>query len=71
LVCGSAAATSTASEIARPSEPGESGCSASTLRPAAVSSDSDGWIVPPKVSIIIERYGFGSYEKVHIVRLAG
>jgi hypothetical protein len=62
LVVGSWAATSTASLIAMPSEPVESGCSASTARPAAVSSDGLGCTVPPKVSIIILRYGFWSYD---------
>ena len=34
------AAISTASEIAMPSEPGESGCAARMARPAAVNSDA-------------------------------
>ena len=62
FVSGSAAATSTASLIAMPSEPGESGCAARIARPAAVRSDGLGWMVPPNVSIIIRRYGFWSYD---------
>ena len=52
---GSWAATSTASLIAMPSDPVESGCSARIARPASVRSEGLGWTVPPKVSIIIRR----------------
>ncbi|OPZ47551.1 MAG: hypothetical protein BWY91_03325 [bacterium ADurb.BinA028] len=54
------AAISTASEIAMPSDPGESGCAARMARPAAVNSDGDGWTVPPNVSIMSRRYGLES-----------
>ena len=57
---GSWAATSTASLIAIPSDPGESGCSARMVRPAWVSSDGLGCTVPPKISIMTRRYGFWS-----------
>ena len=50
-------ATSTASEIAIPSEP--VGCSR-LARPAFVSSDGERWTVAPQVSIIERRYGFWS-----------
>jgi hypothetical protein len=62
LVSEFCAATSTASEMAMPSEPGELGSLASTARPAAVRSDGEGWITPPNVSIMIFRYGFWSYD---------
>jgi hypothetical protein len=55
LVVSSCAATSTASLMAIPSDPGESGCFARIARPASVSSEGLGWIVPPNVSIIIRR----------------
>ncbi len=56
------AASSTASEIAMPRLPVESGCSARTLRPAAVSSDGLGTTVAPHTCIIERRNGFCSYE---------
>ena len=42
FTAGSLAATSTASEIAMPSEPGLSGCSLRMARPESVSVDGDG-----------------------------
>ncbi len=60
LVCGSPAATSTASLIAMPRLPGESGAASRILRPDAVRGDGLGWTVAPKVSIIRRRYGFWS-----------
>ena len=62
LVSSACAATSTASEIAMPSEPGWSGSSSSWARPAAVSGDGERCTVPPNVSIIRRRYGFWSYD---------
>ena len=56
------AASSTASEIAIPRLPGESGSSSSTARPAFVSSEGLGTTVAPQVCIMIRRYGFWSYE---------
>jgi hypothetical protein len=61
-VSGSAAAISTASLIAMPRLPGESGWSASTARPDAVRSDGLGCTLAPYVSIIRRRYGFWSYD---------
>jgi hypothetical protein len=49
------AARSTASEIARPSEPSDSGSLSSAARPAFVMLDGLEWTVPPKVSIITRR----------------
>ena len=54
------AAASTASEIAMPSDPGESGSSASTDSPAWVARDGDGCTVAPQVCIIVRRCGFWS-----------
>jgi hypothetical protein len=56
------AASSTASEIAIPRLPGESGCSARIARPAFVSSDGLATTSAPQVWIIERRYGFCSYE---------
>jgi hypothetical protein len=50
-VSGEVAATSTASEMAMPSEPGESGSEARTARPALVSCDGEGITLEPQVSI--------------------
>ena len=62
MAVGSWAATSTASLIASPSEPGESGSLASIARPASVRSEGLGCTVPPNVSIMILRYGLASYD---------
>jgi hypothetical protein len=62
LVLGSFAAVSTASEIAIPSEPGESGFSARIAFPESVSLDGDGITRAPHVSIITRRPGFWSYD---------
>ena len=59
---GSCAAISTASLIAMPRLPVESGSCSRMVRPAFVRSLGLGWTVPPKVSIIIRRYGFWSYD---------
>ena len=56
------AACSTASEIAMPRLPVESGCSARIARPEAVSSDGLGTQRAPNASISARRYGFWSYE---------
>ena len=56
------AACSTASLMAMPSEPEESGCSARMARPALVSSDGLATQLPPQVSIIRRRYGLLSYD---------
>ena len=56
------AARSTASEIARPSEPSESGSTSSAARPAFVIDEGLEWTVAPNVSIITRRYGFCRYE---------
>jgi hypothetical protein len=61
-VSGRPAASSTASEIAIPRLPGESGFSASTARPDAVSVDGLGTISAPHAWIIERRLGFCSYE---------
>src|SRR5262249_33101574 len=63
------AASSTASEIAIPSEPGESGCSASTLRPAWVSSDGEATHSAPQVAMSERRNGFCSYETLTMYTL--
>ena len=52
------AATSTASLMAIPSEPVESGSSARIVRPAFVSGDGEGTTDAPKAWIIERRYGF-------------
>ena len=54
------AASSTASEIAIPRLPGESGCSASTALPDCVSSDGLGTIVAPQAWMSERRNGFWS-----------
>ena len=54
------AASSTASEIAIPRLPVESGRSASTARPEAVSSDGLATQRAPNDSISARRYGFCS-----------
>ena len=56
------AASSTASEIAIPRLPGESGCSARIARPDCVSSDGLATIVAPQAWISERRNGFCSYE---------
>src|SRR5919109_3452312 len=56
------AATSTASEMAIPSEPGDSGSFSSTARPEFVLSEGLGVTVAPKACIMLRRYGFWSYE---------
>ncbi len=56
------AASSTASEIAIPRLPGESGCSSSTARPDCVSSEGLATISAPQVWISERRNGFWSYE---------
>src|SRR5205807_3235864 len=56
------AASSTASEIAIPRLPGESGSSFNMPRPALVRLVGDGYTVAPHVSIIARRYGFCSYD---------
>ena len=60
LVSSRVAASSTASEMARPSDPVESGFSSSAFRPAFVSIDGEPTTVLPQVSIIARRYGFVS-----------
>jgi hypothetical protein len=54
------AASSTASEIAMPRLPGESGSRWSMARPELVSGDGLGTTLAPHVSIITRRYGFWS-----------
>ena len=56
------AATSTASLIAMPSDPVESGWASRIALPAWVVGDGDGITSAPKVSMKIRRYGFCSYE---------
>ena len=53
-------ARSTASEMAVPSEPVESGCSASILRPISVVSDGEGVTRASNVSMMLRRNGFCS-----------
>ena len=53
-------ASSTASLIARPSEPEHSGSCASICRPAFVLGLGDATTVAPQVSIMFRRYGFWS-----------
>ena len=60
LAAGSGPADSTASLIAMPRLPVESGWSASTARPAEVTSDGLGCTVAPYASISSRRYGFWS-----------
>jgi len=55
-----APAASTASLIAMPRLPGESGCRASTSAPALVARDGLACTVAPQVSIMVRRYGFWS-----------
>ena len=62
FVSSRCAACSTASEIAIPRLPVESGCSARIARPDAVSSDGLGTQRAPNASISARRYGFWSYE---------
>ena len=62
FVSSRGAAASTASEMAIPSEPVESGCSARILRPAFVSWDGLAMTRPPNASIRPRRYGFWSYD---------
>ena len=54
------AAASTASEMAMPREPGESGCDSSTCRPALVALDGLAATLAPYASIIERRYGLPS-----------
>ena len=54
-VFGSLAATSTASEMAIPSDPDQLAGSAASCRPTSVRSDGERWTVAPKVSIISRR----------------
>jgi hypothetical protein len=56
------AASSTASEIAIPRLPGESGCCSRIARPDCVSCDGLGTISAPQAWIIERRFGFCSYE---------
>ena len=58
LVSSRLAASSTASEMAIPSDPGESGSPARIARPAAVSSEGEATTRAPQVSIIVRRPGF-------------
>ena len=53
-------ARSTASEMAVPSDPVESGCSLSILRPMAVVSDGEGMTLALNVSMMLRRKGFCS-----------
>ena len=53
-------ASSTASLMAMPRLPGESGSSARTVRPAFVSLDGEGMTVAPNDSMKLRRYGFCS-----------
>ena len=56
------AASSTASLIAMPRDPVESGCSPRIARPEFVVSDGDASTSAPNVSMKTRRYGFWSYE---------
>src|SRR5439155_20977063 len=56
------AATSTASLIAMPSDPVESGCASMIALPACVGGDGDGITSAPNVSMKVRRYGFCSDE---------
>ena len=60
LVSSRVAASSTASEIAIPRLPVESGCWARTFLPAWVSSDGLGTTFAPQTCIMLLRYGFCS-----------
>jgi hypothetical protein len=60
LVSGFCAATSMASLMAMPREPGESGFSSRIFFPASVVEVGDGRTSAPKVSMKIRRYGFCS-----------
>ena len=62
FVSSRVAASSTASEIAMPSEPLESGLSARMPRPAFVSGEGLGTTCAPQVSIMERRYGLESYD---------
>src|ERR1700730_10620836 len=62
LASSCVAASSTASEIAMPRLPGESGSAARIPRPALVRLVGEAWTVAPQVSIIALRYGFCSYD---------
>jgi hypothetical protein len=62
FVSSRGAAASTASEIAMPRLPVESGCSARIVRPAFVSSEGLATTRAPNASISPLRYGFWSYE---------
>ena len=55
-------ASSTASEIAIPREPRQSGSFARTALPASVNGLGEGIVRPPNTSIIALRYGFWSNE---------
>jgi len=56
------AASSTASEMAMPRLPGESGSAARMPRPALVRLVGEACTVAPQVSIIARRYGFWLYD---------
>ena len=56
------AASSTASLIAMPSDPVESGCCARIARPEFVVSDGDESTSAPNISMKMRRYGFCSNE---------
>ena len=60
LVSALPPAASTASLIAMPRLPGESGSAARNSAPALVARDGLGCTVAPQVSIIVRRYGFWS-----------
>ena len=62
LVSAACAATSTASEMAMPSEPGCFGFFARIAFPDCVWSDGEGMQRAPYVSISARRYGFWSYD---------
>jgi hypothetical protein len=55
-------ASSTASLIAIPSEPVESGCSARIARPEFVASEGEARTFAPNTSMNTRRYGFCSNE---------
>jgi hypothetical protein len=55
-------ATSTASLIAMPSDPVDSGSASRIALPACVVGDGDGTTSAPNVSMKIRRYGFCSYD---------
>ena len=62
FVSSRVAASSTASEIAIPSDPVDSGSAARIARPEFVSADGLATTWPPQSSISDRRYGFESYE---------